>query len=91
MSTCRAKFYVAKVAELDNVGGHVSKMYTKDSKETPVPAREITMYAVYDGSAENRSFAQSTPNGTLTFMLGNPDLAEAFKPGESYYIDFTKE
>ena len=58
---------------------------------TGVPIREITLSAVYDDgiAKENKSFADATPSGTITFQLNNPALADEFKPGQAYYIDFT--
>ena len=52
--------------------------------------REVVMSAVYDDgiSKENKSFATSTPSGSMTFMLTNPALNEFFKPGQFYYINF---
>ncbi len=88
----RAKFTVTKSAVSGYSspnGPHVSKCY-KDGKETEVPAREISMSAVYGGSAENKSFAESTPSGSITFTLSNADVSEAFQPGETYYVDFTR-
>jgi hypothetical protein len=101
----RAKFEVAKVSELGYSGkrqevmqlvkGSTSedrKSITPDRYEsTGVPIREITLHAVYGGSEENKSFATSTPTGTITFQLNNPALADEFKPGQAYYVDFTPE
>lgn len=87
----RAKFTVTKSSVMGYSGAnspHVSKCY-KDGKETDIPVREITMSAVYGGSAENKSFAEATPSGAITFTLSNSDVAEAFQPGETYYVDFT--
>jgi hypothetical protein len=72
--TCVAKFSVDKVT---HYGGNW---------------REVTMSAVYDDgiSKENKSFAQATPSGTLTFTLTNPDLIDAFLPGQKYYLQFVK-
>jgi hypothetical protein len=100
---CRAKFEVTKVAELGYSGkrqeislfvkGSVAedhKTITPDRYEsTGIPIREITMSAVYGGSAENESFASATPSGAITFQLTNPALADEFKPGQAYYVDFT--
>jgi hypothetical protein len=89
----RAKFTVGKVAEIGYAGAngpHRSMCY-RDSKETDVPVREITMNAVYDDgmAKENASFAEATPSGTIMFTLNNPDLVGEFKPGQIYYVDFT--
>ncbi len=70
--TCVAKFNVDKVV---HHGGDY---------------REVHMSAVYDDgiSKENKSFAVTTPSGTLTFSLTNPALTDAFKPGQKYYLQF---
>lgn len=97
----RAKFSVTKVSELGYSGKRQEIMRAVEEpgktipamryESTGVPIREITLSAVYDDgiSKENASFAKATPNGQITFMLDNPALAEAFKPGEAYYLDFT--
>ena len=79
MSDCIAKFEVSGVTTHGS-NGHVSENY-----------RTIKMYAVYgDGSEENRSFAAATPSGTIEFALTNPAASELFKPGERYYVEFTR-
>ena len=94
----RAKFTVAKVAELgDCNGGRVEITRRVDTgqltkyEKTGVPFREITMSAVYDGgSAENQSFAEATPTGNIVFTLNNPACADEFKPGDFYYVEFER-
>jgi hypothetical protein len=89
----RAKFTVGKVSEMGYAGanGPYKCVCYREGIETAVPQREITMGAVFDDglAKENASFAEATPSGTITFQLSNPDLAEAFKVGETYYADFT--
>jgi hypothetical protein len=100
----RAKFTVTKVAELGNYNGgrlEIQKKLEKLEDGTPinsgsfykstgVPVREITMSAVYGGSEENQSFAESTPSGSITFQLNNSACADEFKPGDAYYVEFTR-
>lgn len=69
--------------------GDVSRYDRTEYESTGHPVREITLSAVYGGSAENDSFSTSTPSGTITFTLNNPALADEFKPGWVYYVDFT--
>jgi hypothetical protein len=57
---------------------------------------EVTLRAVGPKTGEtlnpeNVSFSRYTPSGTLTMMIDNPSLAGFFKPGKSYYLDFTEE
>lgn len=101
----KAKFQVSEVAESGYSGkrneihkhykvgdtlpdGSVAEQNTYIS--TGIPARKITLSAVYGGSAEDQSFAQATPSGTFTFQLDNPNLAEEFKPGDTYDITMTR-
>jgi len=43
-----------------------------------------------DGNSEDNSFAKWTPSGVLELNITNPALIGQFKPGDSYYLDFTK-
>jgi hypothetical protein len=81
----RAKFAVTKVAELGDMNGKRCEI------TSGVPAREITLSAVCDnGDVENRSFAQATPSGNITFYLNNAACADEFKPGDTYYVEFER-
>lgn len=44
---------------------------------------------VTSGSAENDSFYKWTPWGKLEMGTVNPEAAEQFEPGKTYYLDFT--
>lgn len=71
------------------VDGSVDVHDRSISVSTELPVREITLQAVCGGSAENESFAKYTPQGTITITVDNEHLGEEFKPGMSYYVDFT--
>lgn len=43
-----------------------------------------------DGLDEDNQFGKFTPSGSLTLTVANPALLGRFKPGEKYYLDFTK-
>lgn len=95
----RAKFTVTKSSELGNYNGSrvdIMRNVSTDLKHqrfesTGVPVREITMSAVYSGpDTENKSFAEATPSGEIRFTLNNAGVADHFKPGETYYVDFTR-
>lgn len=49
----------------------------------------ITMYAVVDGSEENKKFFAATPSGSINLGTINPEAAAQFEPGKEYYVDFT--
>jgi hypothetical protein len=87
----RAKFTVTKSAIMGYSSGDkgIVQMCYRDGKPTEIPAREITMSAVYGTAGENASFAEATPSGEIKFILNNPDLQEVFQPGQTYYVDFT--
>lgn len=42
------------------------------------------------GNSEDNSFAKWTPSGVLEMSITNPALIGQFKPGDAYYLDFTK-
>lgn len=43
-----------------------------------------------DGMDENNTFAQFTPNATLTMSVRNPALINSFNKGQTFYVDFTE-
>lgn len=53
-------------------------------------SKEVKLTAVHDTSTpENERFNKATPSGTLTMAINNPDASVQFKPGMSYYVDFS--
>lgn len=43
-----------------------------------------------DGIDEDNTYAKFSPSGELKLTVANPALIGKFKPGEKYYLDFTK-
>jgi hypothetical protein len=43
-----------------------------------------------DGLDEDNTFAKFSPSGSCVIQIANPALFGAIKPGEKYYLDFTK-
>lgn len=41
------------------------------------------------GHDEDNSFAKFTPTAELKLSVRNPDLFGKFKPGQTFYLDFT--
>ena len=41
------------------------------------------------GLSEDNTFAKFTPSATLDITVQNPALVGAFKPGQTFYVDFT--
>jgi hypothetical protein len=50
----------------------------------------VKLQPVVSGSDENKEFYKWTPGGELNLSTINKAAADAFKPGKSYYLDFTE-
>jgi len=51
--------------------------------------KNVGLSVVTDGSEENKSFANYTPNGNINLSIDNgTDAADYFEPGKEYYVDF---
>lgn len=50
------------------------------SKDGPYPS---------DGSDEDNTFAKFSPSVDLQITVTNPALVGKFKPGDTFYVDFT--
>jgi hypothetical protein len=47
--------------------------------------------AIYGTEGENKDFTTMTPSGQLNITItGDVPAADFFKPGESYYLEFSK-
>jgi hypothetical protein len=78
MNTMRAKMVVTQVT-LTTYGEKVE--LTCVAKSGSYPA---------DGLDEDNTFAKFSPSGGTIIQIANPALFGALKPGEKYYLDFTK-
>ena len=58
-----------------------------------IEGNAVTFSTVYEPDAakdtENARFTQATPWGEIRMGIDNPSALEQFKPGKSYYVDFT--
>lgn len=77
MTTMRAKFQVQSVEQFET--SERIKMIAVAAKNYPV-----------DGLHEDNTFAKFSPSGEFSIYVTNPALRGALKPGEKYYLDFTK-
>ena len=52
----------------------------------------VELEPVYDSDpkSENGRFYKATPGGKITLSTVNPEAALQFKPGDEFYVDFTK-
>lgn len=49
------------------------------------------MMAVYGSEGENADFTKATPSGSLEIQIsGDVPAADFFKPGDKFYLDFSK-
>lgn len=83
------KFVPANAEDPDD---HSVTRYNRSVYEnTDVPAREITLNAISaSDNEENRHFSAATPSGMIQMYISNAALADEFKIGDVYYVDFTK-
>lgn len=73
----RCKFRVGSVTR--HVGASADSDY-----------EEVKLHAQYDeNDPDDTRFSTSTPSGSMEFILQNPNLMGAFRPGETYYLDLT--
>lgn len=51
----------------------------------------LELIAVYGGSTndEDNSFAKTTPSGSIKLEIANKELHGVYKPGDTFYVDFT--
>jgi hypothetical protein len=60
-------------------------------KYEPCTSYSVAMMPVYTGDkGENQKFWSATPSGKLEMQVMNQPAGEMFKPGKSYYLDFTE-
>jgi hypothetical protein len=50
---------------------------------------KVSLEPVVSGSAENDEFYKTTPSGVIHIQTCNPDAANFFEVGKSYFVDFT--
>lgn len=67
-----------------------AKFYVYSVTRTTGGSVNVQLQPVTSGSEENKSFWQYTPSGKLEMnMNAGVAAADAFEPGQEYYIDFT--
>jgi len=78
MDTTRALFTVTDVLE------------RKDAAGQPI-AQIVRMNPSYvsNPSNPNHAFWKATPTGNLEMQISNPSAFDFFKPGKSYWLDFS--
>lgn len=61
----------------------INRQYSAGDK----PTTAVKLYAVSDDA--NKTWAKYTPSGTIELAIDNPDAYDAFKLGETYFVDFS--
>lgn len=74
----RAKFKVDEIVE--------RKHWTNGEPNT----FDVKLSAVTGGSDENKRFFAATPGGSISIVCARHDAAHMFRPGEEFYVDFSK-
>ena len=92
-ATVRAKFNCDSVTMLKASRPAPDSVYDPNrghDKFEECIAFSVKMSPVYTGDkGENQKFWSATPCGTLEMQVMNQPAGEMFKPGKSYYLDFT--
>lgn len=74
--------------EAMKIRGKFTMQSSKQNAYNPTQ-REVVFGAVYDTTIpEDQRYAEATPSGQIT-MTVKESVAENWKLGESYYVDFT--
>lgn len=83
MTKMRAKVRVSGVFPMQDSNGSVTQerlMFHGVAKSGGYPQ---------DGSDEDNTFAKFSPSVSMDFIIANPALFGQFKPGDTFYVDFT--
>lgn len=81
MTSMRAKLKVTNVTKgPDNFEPYERLNFSAVYKDGAYPA---------DGSDEDNTFSKFTPQADLSMVIQNPALLGKFKPGDTFYVDFT--
>jgi hypothetical protein len=52
-----------------------------------IESKQVELGPVADPA--NSTWSKYTPAGSINLTINNPEAFEAFKPGETYFVDFT--
>ncbi len=65
------------------------KVTTITTRDSFTPYAEIQLDAVHSDTPEDNSYAQATPNGSISMTVTNPKAIDKLPLGKSFYVDFT--
>lgn len=68
-----------------------AKFRVHNVKDMGASGSVVELHPVYssDPNSENAKFYNATPWGSVQLGTVNPAVAEQFKPGTEFYVDFT--
>lgn len=83
----RAKFKV----EYKSKPYAIEQWLSNEEKSGIRAVQDVVLRPVsYEGSDENKEFFASTPSGSITMVIVNPEASKGFVVGKEYYVDFTE-
>ena len=86
----RCKFTVTEVTECQPWPNWEKGKDGKLRNVGEIRRQKIELNAEYDpDTPEDQRFQKATPTGGMSITIENPAMIDAFKPGESYYVDLT--
>lgn len=76
----------------------VAKFQVTSVEQFQWAGQKVNLQPVYAGpgadervtSKEDGAFWEATPNGGLWMTINNPEAAEQFQPGDSFYVTFER-
>ena len=92
----RAKLYVSTVKKYGEMlqfkdgKGNIAEKFVPSDQET-VQFHAVAKTHGYDGIGldEDNTFAKYSPSASLEITIANPALIGVYKPGDTFYVDFT--
>jgi hypothetical protein len=66
------------------------KFTCQQTTNTAWGAEIVKLTAVASGTPEDNSYAKATPSASIEMQIDNPTAQGFFKPGKSYYGNFTE-
>lgn len=81
-----------RVGSLEDRGETQCFDYSKGESGT-MPQVAVALYPVapgHDEDFDDASYYRSTPQGKIEMVIQNPDAAEQFQVGDSFYVTFEK-
>lgn len=64
--------------------------YVEQTQNDSEGGGRVALEPVYTGSDENREFFRWTPGGSILLSTVNQTALDQFRPGDEFYVDFTK-